>query len=164
MRRQSSEPVAARRPVKRGPIKRGPIRRGPAGGGLIGAGATFVKLLACERGAPSIEFALLLPLLLVFLTGIIDGGFVFHVQHAMEEASRSAARAYAVDPDADVAAIAGQSLPKLAQAFEVKKSVGANGLATVQVLCPAGNATLIGFIDAFRDIELSASTGIPKEW
>jgi TadE-like protein len=125
---------------------------------------TLAGILGCERGSPSIEFALLVPLLLIFLTGIIDGGFIFYVQNAMEEASRAAARAYSVDPSTDVTAVAGNLLPVLVEGFEIKKSVDANGLAIVEIKCPAGNATLIGFVDAFHSLSLAARTGIPKEW
>ena len=54
-----------------------------------------LKLQTCERGASAAEFALVLPLLLIFLLGIVDAGrFLWEVNRA-EKATQMGAR-YAV--------------------------------------------------------------------
>lgn len=49
-----------------------------------------------ERGAAAIEFALLLPVLLLLFFGIIQFGLLFSVHSSMQNASREAARAVAL--------------------------------------------------------------------
>jgi len=52
--------------------------------------------LRCRRGASFVEFALVLPLLLALLFGIIECGFLFKDQMAVQQAAREGARAAAV--------------------------------------------------------------------
>lgn len=53
-------------------------------------------LRLCERGAAAIEFALLLPVLLLLFFAIIQFGLLFSVHSTMQNASREAARAIAL--------------------------------------------------------------------
>jgi hypothetical protein len=50
---------------------------------------------ARQRGVVTVEFAVLLPLLVVFLVGIVEFGHVWYLRHALTNASREGAR-YAV--------------------------------------------------------------------
>ena len=49
-----------------------------------------------ESGAAAVELALVLPILVTLMTGIVDFGFLFFVQHNMVTAARESARALAV--------------------------------------------------------------------
>lgn len=49
-----------------------------------------------ETGQAMVEFALVLPILLLFIGGIIDFGWIFHNQLAANNASREAARFIAI--------------------------------------------------------------------
>ena len=49
-----------------------------------------------ERGASAVEFALVLPLLVLFLFGIITYGYMFSVRQALTQAAAEGARAAAV--------------------------------------------------------------------
>lgn len=50
-----------------------------------------------DRGAAAVEFALILPLLLLFLFGVVQFGFMFSVYNTMVHAAREGARAMAVE-------------------------------------------------------------------
>jgi hypothetical protein len=104
-----------------------------------------------------------LPVLLTLLTGMLDLAFMFYVQHAMGDASRAAARAYAIDSSVNVTTIATGLLPS-GITCEVKPPLVADGMVTVEIDCPAGSATLSGFVTALTDVALVAKTTMVKEW
>lgn len=52
-----------------------------------------------QRGVAAVEFALVLPILLLILFGIIQFGFIFVVQNSMQNAVREGARAMAVSTE-----------------------------------------------------------------
>lgn len=51
----------------------------------------------CRRGAAAVEFAVVAPLFLLLLGGIIEFGQVFRIEHVLSNASRRGARAGIVD-------------------------------------------------------------------
>jgi Flp pilus assembly protein TadG len=55
-----------------------------------------LKHIIKENGQAMVEFALVLPILLLFIGGIIDFGWIFHNQLAANNASREAARYIAI--------------------------------------------------------------------
>jgi len=63
------------------------------------------KLFRCQKGASAVEFALVLPLLLVFVFGIIEFGILLYdkaiITNASREGARVAIRAYWADTDSD---------------------------------------------------------------
>lgn len=61
-----------------------------------------------QRGQATVELALVLPLIAVLLLLMVQAGLVVRDQLVITHAAREAARAAAVDPGADVAAIVGQ--------------------------------------------------------
>lgn len=62
-----------------------------------------------DRGAALVEFALVLPLLIVLLVGIVEFGRAYHTQIVLQGAAREGARALALgeSPEAAVQAAAG---------------------------------------------------------
>lgn len=61
------------------------------------------KSTASDRGAAAVEFALLLPLILVLVLGIIDFGGMLHAQVTLTQAAREGARVAALQDDSDPA-------------------------------------------------------------
>ena len=57
--------------------------------------------LGADGGASAVEFALILPLLVLFLFGIIEFGLAFSRQQGMEAAAREGARLAALGRDID---------------------------------------------------------------
>ena len=71
---------------------------------------------ADEQGAVAVELAILLPLLLLLLFGLVDFGRLFFVQIGLNSASIEGARASALGRStADVTAIAQASAPRVPQ-------------------------------------------------
>jgi Flp pilus assembly protein TadG len=52
-----------------------------------------------ERGAIAVEFALIMPILLLLVLGILEFGFGYHAWDATQNAAREGARLGAVSPD-----------------------------------------------------------------
>ena len=56
-----------------------------------------------DRGAAAVEFALVLPLLLLIVLGIIEFGRAYNVQTTLSNAARDGVRVMALQDDADAA-------------------------------------------------------------
>jgi len=70
-----------------------------------------------ERGAAAVEFALILPILIVILFGVIEFGGVFNAQLMVTGAAREAARTMALDGVvADAQAVAADAAVGIAPA------------------------------------------------
>lgn len=54
-----------------------------------------------RRGQGLVEFALMLPVFLLILTGLLDGGRAIYAYNTIANAARSAARVAIVDQDSD---------------------------------------------------------------
>jgi Flp pilus assembly protein TadG len=62
-----------------------------------------------EAGAAVIEFALVVPLLLAVLMGVLEFSNYFRVQISVSQAAREAARSYAITHDTGLATTAGKA-------------------------------------------------------
>jgi Flp pilus assembly protein TadG len=82
-----------------------------------------------DRGAAAVEFALLLPVLLLLVCGIIDFGRALNAQITLTQAARVGAR------------MAALSLPNVVSQTEAEAAAtGLSGTtATVTVSCPSGS-------------------------
>ncbi len=101
-----------------------------------------------ERGAAAIEFALVLPLLLMLVLGGLDWGYYFYVEQIVVNATREGARAgtLPVDPSAgasDAEMTARQYLTSCGlDASRATVSVTASaGSVAVDVVFPTGSLT-----------------------
>ena len=63
-----------------------------------------------ERGAAAVEFALVLPVLLLLLVGIIEFGRLYNAQIVITNAAREAARTMAITEDAAAATAAAEAV------------------------------------------------------
>lgn len=77
--------------------------------------AAVLRFLACRRGAAALQFALVAPLLLTLILGLVEFGRTAWITHALRYGVQSAARCAAVRPDLcgspeQIAAYAGERL------------------------------------------------------
>lgn len=101
------------------------------------------------RGATAVEFALLLPLLLLLVLGTIDWGYYFYLREVVVNASREGARTgtlYVAGGLTEAEAAARDYLTRgaLRGAATVTSGTGAVDSVWVQVSYPAGSIT--GFL------------------
>lgn len=122
---------------------------------------------APERGAVAVEFALILPALLLLLFGIIDFGRLMYVKNALVYASSDGARAAALHSDtgggeqATVVAVASAA----AQSMNIKSMSGQGTDVSVPTtpvtnfkLCPADTSTAVDSATAI------VTASIPFKW
>jgi len=68
-----------------------------------------MRLLRSERGAAAVEFALVLPILLAMLVGIMEFGHYYNAQLTLTNAAREGARSMAITKVVDTAKTQAQS-------------------------------------------------------
>lgn len=73
-------------------------------------GVPGIRNIHSEEGASALEFALVLPVLVLLVLGMFEFGFVFQGQLAVTHAAREGARLAAVD-DWDAAVVAERAFP-----------------------------------------------------
>lgn len=88
---------------------------------------------SAERGAAAVELAMVLPVMLLVVAGIVDFGRVFFTEIQLTNAAREGARASIVS-----GTTAGAAETRMTSA-----AVGVSGFeATASPVCPAGTATV----------------------
>jgi Flp pilus assembly protein TadG len=87
-----------------------------------------------DRGAAVVEFALVVPILLMLVFGIIEFGRLYSIQTSITAAARAGARVMALDNNATTAKAAASSA---AQPY----TVTANQIVLAPAACPSPNTT-----------------------
>lgn len=106
-----------------------------------------------ERGAVAVEMAIVLPLLLLILLGIIEFGRAYNIQVSLTQAAREGARHAAIhydDPSLDVEGAALNAAPTL-EGLGVAVSDDADSCSSgsnVEVITSVALPSLTGFLDA----------------
>ena len=122
------------------------------------------------RGAAVVELAVVLPLLLTLVFGIIEFGWIFMVRETLTNASREGCRVAILQgsTEQDVrdqvdASMAGASLSNYT--VEITSSTPSDPTETVKVLIPYGEVSLLAgyFFGGSTDFNLSATTVMRKE-
>jgi Flp pilus assembly protein TadG len=84
--------------------------------------SVLARLVRCERAGSAVEFALVLPLLLIFLFGIVDGGRFLWEFNRAEKATQMGVR-YAVVTDPVMSGFAGYDFATSADAIPAGNAV-----------------------------------------
>lgn len=128
---------------------------------------TMCRQWRADSGAAALEFALVLPVLLLILFAIVQFGALFSIQNTMTNASREAARAMAVDglSATQAEALADRRLGAwggLAFQIDAAGPDPADRDVAVTISVPARDAVLVDVLGIFTGT-LSAQTIMREE-
>ena len=127
-----------------------------------------IKAKKHRWAAATVEMAVVTPLLLTMLFGIIEYGWVFSVKQALVTAAREGARTAALPGSTDddiherIAAFLGP-LGMTTYDVELTHSTPEDPTETVHVTIPYADVTLIGSFFGSTDYDLGATCSMRKE-
>ena len=119
------------------------------------------RLAADRRGSSLIESALIMPLLLMMMGGIIDMGFMFAVQNNMTSVSQDAARLVAVGKmtSSEAKAYAGTKLMSAGLPYTITANTSGQNVV-VAISVPNKDVALIDFLGLFETGRLKAQSSM----
>lgn len=119
------------------------------------------------RGAAVVEFAVVLPLLLTILFGIIEYGWVFMVRQTLQTAAREGARLAVLQTSAEPYA---NVMDRISQVMEPTGLTGYSPtvsyvapIVTVEVSIPYDSVSLMGGFFGTHNYDLAGSCSMRKE-
>ena len=120
------------------------------------------------RGAAAVELAVVLPLLLTLVFGIIEFGWVFMVRETLTNSSREGARVAVLQgsTEQDIRdRVAASMNPTGLSTYtvQISRSSPGNPSETVKVLIPYADVSLLGGYFGPTDFNLGATTVMRKE-
>ncbi|MBP7933234.1 MAG: pilus assembly protein [Phycisphaerae bacterium] len=108
---------------------------------------------AARRGGAVVEMAVVTPLLLLMLFGIIEFGYIFMMENSLTNATREACRTATLpgSTDTDIRsrfqqAIASTGLTVTDSMIIIEPATSANPVVTVKVAVPYSQVTLLGIL------------------
>ena len=123
-----------------------------------------------ERGAAIVEFAVVLPLLLTVLFGIIEYGWVFMVRQTLQTAAREGCRLAVLqttdEPYTEVIERVNQVMgPSGLSTYDISMThaSGSSALETVTITIPYADVSLMGGFFGPRDFDLGGTCSMRKE-
>lgn len=116
-----------------------------------------------ERGAQLVEFAILAPLLIVLIVGIMETAWTFSDVLNVRHAAREGARVAAVNDGEPIAAACGGMKASLASTATVTVPVPADKGDSVTVTITATHSSLSGLFPFFEGLALTETATIRYE-
>jgi len=138
--------------------------------GCNGTGAKGLRALWRDRdGAAAVEFAFILPILLLLFSGIVQFGSVMFLENHMTNVARETSRRVAVGElaQADAVSSAQQALVNWGVNYEVTAATvdmgGGNQDIAVAISLPMADAALIDLLGVFQSGNLIATVTMRQE-
>ncbi len=132
--------------------------------------ATGLRALWRDRGgAAAVEFAFILPVLLLLFSGIVQFGSIMFLENHMTNVARETSRRIAVGElsQADAASSAQQALVNWGVNYEVSIAAtsagGGNEDITVAISLPMAQAALMDVLGVFQSGNLTAAVTMRQE-
>ncbi|MCH8112223.1 MAG: pilus assembly protein [Proteobacteria bacterium] len=122
-----------------------------------------------ERGVAAVEFAFILPILLMLFSGIVQFGSIMFLENHMTNVARETSRRIAVGElaQADAASSAQQALVNWGVTYEVSVAAtdvgGGNQDITVAISLPMAEAALMDVLGVFQSGNLTAVVTMRQE-
>lgn len=135
---------------------------------LFGKKQAFAGELHRERGAVVVEMAVLAPLLLTIMLGIIEFGWVFMVRQTMTTAAREGARVATLqgttesDIQERVTSYMGPS-GLTSYTLTITRATEEDPTETVKIQIPYADVSLVGGYFGATNFNLSATSSMRKE-
>jgi len=108
----------------------------------------FISFKRCESGLAAIEFAIVIPVFILLLIGIVNFGYVMYLHHNMQDVAGNTLRSVMYGQIEPSIAIdkANQELQKLHGSFEVDfEEEPSNNDITITIVADAKSSTLMPF-------------------
>jgi len=126
------------------------------------------RLRGKKRAGATVEMAVVTPLLVTMLLGIIEYGWVFAVRQALVSAAREGARTAALpaSTEEDVRASIDQVLRPLGLTtynVQMTHATPANPTETIRIAIPYSDVTLVGGFFGPTNYDLGATCSMRKE-
>ncbi len=122
-----------------------------------------------QAGATAVEFAFVMPILLLMFSGIVQFGSVMFLENHMTSVARDATRKIAIGDlaQADAESTVQQSLVNWGVNYDVQALItdagGGNEDITVTIRLPMSEAALIDVLGVFQNGTLTAAVTMRKE-
>ena len=123
--------------------------------GAIHLVSTLQKFRSSQRGVAAVEFAIVLPVLVILLTGIVQMGLMLFVGHNMVSVSQETARLVAVG---ELTTVEGQSyaddhLINWSMTYDINVQQQGSDIV-VDIAVPLSDVALIDFLGLFKSGDL----------
>ncbi len=114
-----------------------------------------------RRGVSAVEFAFVLPVLIILLTGIVQMGLMFFVQHNMTSISQETARLVAVGEltNAEGKAYANGKLINWGMSYNVDVQLVGDDIV-VDISVPLSEVALIDYLGLFKDGDMTTQSSM----
>ena len=123
-----------------------------------------------ESGIAAVEFAMVLPVMLMIVLGIMQFGSIFHIRNAMTDVARQAARSLSVGEVNETSAkqTALDSLSAWSMTFTVVTSMPDPSVPTdrdvsVNISVPLSQASIVDFLGLFATGNVASSVTMRME-
>lgn len=118
-----------------------------------------------ENGASAVEFAMILPVLVLLIGGITEGAMMFHIWGNMEHICRQAARSVAIGEmtDAQASTFVANKFQTSFGAFDVEPTITLGTDVVVEVSIPASQLVDLQPFGLFRSLTLATRVTMRRE-
>ena len=139
--------------------------------GLLGRLAARSRIWSDVRGVAALEFAFVLPFLVIILAGIVQFGAIFFIQNNMVNVAREVSRALSVgsiETTAEAETLANGKLVNWGIAFDIDTTIPdpddpADTDYTVVITAPLSDAAIFDILGVFQDGTLRAQASMREE-